>query len=142
MLIFQTRQLIFFSHTLHLFLCLSTDGSARIYLIYLFENARTPFLCVSVRFFFLTPIPEKEKNHLNRHRPRESNPVLLRGKQVRYPLHHCLSVRAIIAYLSNSTAEMRAAKKSNQLSFYKNLRLIPPGLSPAPVLAQKNSHSS
>ena len=46
LLIFQNRQWRFFSHTLHLFLCLSTDGAARIYLIYLFENARTPFLCV------------------------------------------------------------------------------------------------
>ena len=28
---------------------------------------------------------------MNRRRPQESNPGLLRAKQVRYPLHHCLS---------------------------------------------------
>ena len=87
------------SHSSQLLLCLPTDGVARIYLFYLLNTLEHHF---NVSWFnlFLTPIPEREKNHLNRRRPRESNPGLLRGTQVRYPLHQCLSgnnLRVIIS---------------------------------------------
>ena len=56
----------------------------------------THFNVSGSNYFFLTPIPEGEKNHLNRQffascRPQGSNPGLQRSKQVCYPLHHCLS---------------------------------------------------
>ena len=83
-------KIFFASHTLHLLLCLPTDGVAGIYLFYLLNTLEHHFN-VSGFNLFLTPIPERDKKPFEQTRLRESKPGLLRGKQVRYPLHHCLS---------------------------------------------------
>ena len=57
----------------------------------LIEQARAPFQRVWVQFFPNSYTREGEKQHLNICRPQEPNPGLLCGKQVCYPLHHCLS---------------------------------------------------
>ena len=88
----------FASHTLPLFPCSTTDGVARNFYNLLIEHARTPFQRVWVQFLcaskLLCPRGKKKKNAWISNfccRSKESNTSLLRRKQVRYPLHHCLS---------------------------------------------------
>ena len=60
-------KIFFASHTLHLFPCLPTDGAARIFnFIYLLNTLEHHFNVSGSNSFFQTPIPEREKNHLNR----------------------------------------------------------------------------
>ena len=59
----------FFPHTSHLFPCPPTDGAARIFIsnfIYLLNTLEHHFNVSGSNSFFLTPIPEREKNHLKR----------------------------------------------------------------------------
>ena len=93
--LFPKRSMMWFffllSHTSHLLLCSPTDGAARIYLfnLLIIEHARAPFQRVWVQLIPNSYTREGEKPF--EQTPRDSNPGLLRGKQVRYPLHHCLS---------------------------------------------------
>ena len=61
----------------------------------LIEHARTPIQRVWVQFFFPNSYTREDKaiwiTTWSQCQPRESNPGRLRDKQVRYPLHHCLS---------------------------------------------------
>ena len=70
------------------------------YLIYLLNTQEHHFNVSGFNFFqiFSQVYERGRENHLNRCRSRESNPSLLRGKQVRYQLHHCLSGQRVLKF--------------------------------------------
>ena len=103
------------------------------YQIFIYLNTLEHNFNVSGSNFCLTPIPEREKNHLNRQffpscRSRGSNPGLQHSKQVCYPLHHCLLGNLFVLSISQFLPKRYLDQASTTLSkFLIGTRIIPLG---------------